>query len=386
MNAPKPQINTLEAHMLPSQKANLVQILEIGEKRKEEGERMKEKWWEGSNNWDEFSRRWAGYNDLTKLRLKEHNNELLSIWYFAWNEVTRSKFLEQYAMYMVICNEKYETPPIPKEIPYLSTSLDYIKKHNLTPPIISSPNILLDDEDIRVLCDALISSWWLYKWTILDLGNASSFVGGKYIADMLLQTWGMKEWSRLSIEWNSMGDEWITAIVDAIKETGWLPIGAILNLGFTSMGIEWVKACANMITTTWWIREWVSVRLGNNTLWDKWALLIANALEATGGLSKWANILLNHCGIWDEWLIGLIKVINKTGWMRNRTRIDLSENSYSFQWIENLLNEIEMSWKLYHWSSILLTKRYNTMSPETLERVQAFNRRMPGEVFVNIVN
>ncbi len=74
-------INTLEQYMLPSQKANLVKILEMGENWKKEGAAQKA---ECAIEWSIYRARRRNLKSLYAAREKEHEEELHNVGYYNW--------------------------------------------------------------------------------------------------------------------------------------------------------------------------------------------------------------------------------------------------------------------------------------------------------------
>ncbi len=106
MNKPESQINTLEEYMLPSQKANLAEILIMGEKWKEEGERLEEHRWERFSG-EDFRKRCQGYESLLKQREEENKVILRAFKYDEWAPQTKRKFLEMYVNDLLIYSRDY---------------------------------------------------------------------------------------------------------------------------------------------------------------------------------------------------------------------------------------------------------------------------------------
>ncbi len=373
--------------MTPSQNANLVNVLVVGEKRKEEGDRLEREWWDRCDG-NEFRSRQKHYPYLVELWKMKYHKELRSLWYFTRSEQARQKFLQEFAMKMIIYdrdlyNKWNVIQHSSTEIKSLSATFQYLRRNRKMPQLVNLENKSLTDESIKVLMEAYTQQWWLSVWGSLELSrNSFTTVWAKHISDMIEKTWWLKAWSNILLEGNSIADEGVTMIFEAINKSWWLCRWSVLDVGSTRMSDEGVKSFSKMLIETGWLREWVWVNFGNNLIGYEWVESIVEALEATWWLREWVKLSFEDCGISDQWVKVLVDCLIRTWWIPNWAHVDLQHNPYSMDAIEYIVEVFEKSWSLGNLSVIQLTIPRWGERKKNYARITEINARMNGKIII----
>jgi len=88
-------IHELEKHLTPSQNANLVKILEIGEEWKKEGEELKQERWEHGKT-DNYRFLWKLFSQLKDQWEVSQMVKLDKIGYFSRSTQVKNKFVNEF--------------------------------------------------------------------------------------------------------------------------------------------------------------------------------------------------------------------------------------------------------------------------------------------------
>ncbi len=352
MNVPKPQIQPLQEHMTPSQNANLVQILEMGQVWKEEGERLEmERWTSGAYNGRNFSNRLRSLEWLLSLRQKEYEAVLTSINYFERGKSSQQKFIKEYVEDYLIYYTPYSPSGYIRDLRYseIITQPDLI--------VANRNSITLDTEDVwcewvKYVCDLIERTWWFREWIHVNLSQSNMrFDSVEFLSQTILNTWGLQRWVKLWLDFAKLSSEWFTKLAESICKTWWLREWVEISLFGTYMSVMCGITIAKMIRDINWLKKWVSLDLTRNHIKDTWTIAIAEAIKETWGLPEWVLLNLSGNQIWSQGVIAIIEAIEHTGGLQPWVDVNLSDNNHFSNMTESETSIfIERIQKLRAWS------------------------------------
>ncbi len=388
MTTPETPIETsitqLEEHMTPSQNADLVQILEVGEELKKRGQELGEYWWK-RNSWEVFRNRCEKYGTLFEQRKELYSNELDSISYNSRSSQLKQKFQDEFLFEYVI----YDTNCIasPSSIDDLVVGYNVIMGEFEKTGRLPAQMILKDEHisknKFKNLINILTAQWWIGWWMRLVLSKTPIYNSWiELLAKMIEATWWLWRGSKLGLEMCEFGDEWLKSLCDAIANTWWLREWVGISALGNDFSPEWMINFNTLLWPTRWISKGGILEIGWEHLDDKWIKIFCDAVVNSGGIKEWVYLNLQESSFGSKWAQEIVSMFERTWWYKTGVFLKLYGTKIWNKWIECIVDYFEKIGWIPVLSGVSLNWCADNLTPKLNDRITRLNNMRKGQILV----